>query len=86
MPNVNEDVIKSLDAIDEKLDNLQAEKAVSTKAINDELKRLGAEQLKLAKALADAEQQSATANTDGEKVQSLGHCNFKSFWRLCFKS
>lgn len=73
MPNVNEDVIKSLDAIDEKLDNLQADKEVSTKAINDELKRLGAEQLKLAKALADAEQQSATANTDGEKVQSLGH-------------
>lgn len=73
---MEEQILKSLDSIEEKINKLQEEREalkVSEKTALDELKRLGEEQVKFAQKLADMEQK-ATVNTNenNEVIKSLG--------------
>ena len=74
-----EDIIKSLDLIDEKLTHLEKDNKASQKAVTSEIERLGKEQTKLAKALNEIEQKSLNFPSDDKThTSSLGDMFVKS--------
>lgn len=74
-----EDIIKSLDLIDEKLTHLEKDNKASQKAVTSEIERLGKEQTKLAQALNEFEQKSLNFPSDDKThTSSLGDMFVKS--------
>lgn len=74
-----EDIIKSLDLIDEKLTHLEKDNKASQKAVTSEIERLGKEQTKLAQALNEIEQKSLNVPSDDKThTSSLGDMFVKS--------
>ncbi len=74
-----EDIIKSLDLIDEKLTHLEKDNKASQKAVTSEIERLGKEQTKLAQALNEFEQKSLNVPSDDKThTSSLGDMFVKS--------
>ena len=74
-----EEIIKSLDLIDEKLTHLEKDNKASQKAVTSEIERLGKEQTKLAQALNEFEQKSLNVPSDDKThTSSLGDMFVKS--------
>lgn len=80
MPDTNEtnQILKSLDAIDNKISALEKDRNASQKAMQDELNKLGEEQVKLSKALSELEQQGVSAPKEDNQSISLGESFVKS--------
>lgn len=80
-----ETILKSLDAVGTKIDEIDADGKASVKAVKDEMKKLGEEQVKFARELAALQQASADGAAESDnRVKSIGEkftesANYKAF-------
>lgn len=78
-------ILKSLDAVGAKIDEIDADGKASVKAVKEEMKKLGDEQLKFARELAALQQASADGAAESDnRVKSIGEkftesANYKAF-------
>lgn len=78
-------ILKSLDAVGAKIDEIDADGKASVKAVKEELKKLGEEQVKFARELAALQQASADGAAESDnRVKSIGEkftesANYKAF-------
>ena len=73
----NNDILKGLETIDAKIEDVISDNKASKSAIEAEIKRIGDEQVKLAKALADTAQKSVEVPAETASP-SLGQAFTKS--------
>lgn len=78
-------ILKSLDAVGAKIDEIDADGKASVKAVKEEMKKLGEEQVKFARELAALQQASADGAAESDnRVKSIGEkftesANYKAF-------
>lgn len=78
-------ILKSLDAVGAKIDEIDADGKASVKAVKEEMKKLGDEQLKFARELAALQQASADGAAESDnRFKSIGEkftesANYKAF-------
>ena len=78
-------ILKSLDAVGAKIDEIDADGKASVKAVKEEMKKLGEEQVKFSRELAALQQASADGAAESDnRVKSIGEkftesANYKAF-------
>ena len=83
--NELETILKSLDAVGAKIDEIDADGKASVAAVKEEMKKLGEEQVKFARELAALQQASADGAAESDnRVKSIGEkftesANYKAF-------